>query len=145
MSEVGLAYSEHHPILLAGDHAIVKLLIVPEDLHLLHAGPTLVAASLSCRLCILGSSRAIRRIVRSCVKCRCVSLRATLQLHGQLPIDRLNPGTVFGLVGIDYAGPILIKGGPIRKPIVSKAYRKVLIFRGPYISRISRISRHSRN
>ena len=41
---------------------------------------------------------------------------------GQLPTDRMRVGNIFECVGIDYAGPILVKSGPIRKPIVTKAY-----------------------
>ena len=51
-----------------------------------------------------------------------MSLRPTQQLHGQWPIDRLNPGTGFGRVSVDYASPILIKSGPVRKPMVTKGY-----------------------
>ncbi len=35
---------------------------------------------------------------------------------GQLPPERITPGSVFDKVGIDYAGPVLIKYGYVRKP-----------------------------
>ena len=41
---------------------------------------------------------------------------------GQLPAERVTPGTVFAKVGVDYAGPVLVKYGMIRKPTVVKAY-----------------------
>ncbi len=41
---------------------------------------------------------------------------------GQLPIERVTPDIVFENVGIDYAGPIYIKYGYIRKPTIVKAY-----------------------
>jgi hypothetical protein len=41
---------------------------------------------------------------------------------GQLPIERVTPGPVFDLVGVDYAGPVYIKYGHVRKPTVIKAY-----------------------
>ena len=41
---------------------------------------------------------------------------------GQLPIERLTPGPVFNKVGVDYAGPLLIKYGHVRKPTIVKSY-----------------------
>ena len=41
---------------------------------------------------------------------------------GQLPMDRMIPGSVFARVRVDYAGPLLIKCGSTRKPVLVKAY-----------------------
>ena len=46
---------------------------------------------------------------------------------GQLPKTHLNPGDVFKDKGVDYAGPIYIKSGPIRRPIVTKSYVAVFV------------------
>ena len=46
---------------------------------------------------------------------------------GQLPIERLTPGPVFDKVGVDYAGPFLIKYGHVRKPILVKSYVCVFV------------------
>ena len=69
----------------------------------------------------------IRNIVRKCVTCQRVAARPKPHLLGQLPADRTNPGSIFDRVGIDYAGPILIKHGPVRKPVVTKAYLAVFV------------------
>ena len=37
---------------------------------------------------------------------------------GQLPPERLMPGPVFDNVGVDYAGPVYIKYGFVRKPYI---------------------------
>ena len=37
---------------------------------------------------------------------------------GQLPLERVMPDIMFENVGIDYAGPLYIKHGHIRKPTV---------------------------
>ncbi len=122
-----LAYSMRHPMILPGDHALTRLLISSEHLCLLHGGPSLVSASLSRRFYVLGSRRAIRLITRSCVICRRSSLRPQPQMLGQLPPARLVPGSVFQYVGVDYAGPVLIKSGSVRKPILTKAYVCVFV------------------
>ena len=118
---------ERHPVLLPGSHRITKLLITAEHLHLLYAGPTLVSTLLSRRFSILGGRQVIRTITSCCVTCRKVAAKPAPQLHGQLPTDRVNPRQVFNCVGIDYAGPILVKYGPVRKPRFTKAYIAVFV------------------
>ena len=46
---------------------------------------------------------------------------------GQLPPERITPDSVFERVGIDYAGPFLVKHGSIRKLIIVKAYLCIFI------------------
>ena len=46
---------------------------------------------------------------------------------GQLPKERVTPDSVFDRVGLDYAGPIYIKHGYVRKPVVIKAYIGVFV------------------
>ncbi len=49
-------YDKIQPIILIGKHPITKLIIRAEHLRLMHAGPTLVHASLSRRIHIIGVS-----------------------------------------------------------------------------------------
>ena len=125
--QADLQYSKRHPLLLPGIHTLTKLLIDSEHRRLLHAGPTLVSASLARRFCILNNRRVVRSIVRSCVKCRKIEAIPTPQILGQLLADRLKPGPVFDCVGIDYAGPVMVKSGPVRRPVLTKAYVAVFV------------------
>ena len=43
-------------------------------------------------------------------------------MMGQLPKERVTPDVVFNKVGIDYAGPVYLKEGSARKPVIVKAY-----------------------
>jgi hypothetical protein len=43
-------------------------------------------------------------------------------MMGQLPRERVTPGCVFEKVGVDYAGPFLVKYGMVRRPTLVKAY-----------------------
>jgi len=81
-----------------------------------------LGASLSHKFHILGSRQAIRTITRSCVTCRRHSAKPHPPSFGQLPIERITPDSVFSRVGLDYAGPLQIKLGYVRKPTVLKAY-----------------------
>lgn len=44
------------------------------------------------------------------------------QQQGQLPVERLDPGPIFQQVGVDYSGPIDVKYGYVRKPVIIKTY-----------------------
>ena len=117
-----LAYSTMHPVILHGKQPITKLIIQEEHVRLLHAGPTLLTSSLNRRFHIVGGRRFVRSITRGCTTCRRNSEKPQPQLMGQLPMERVTPDLVFENVGIDYAGPVYIKYGYVRKPKIVKAY-----------------------
>ncbi len=71
---------------------------------------------------IIGQRNVVRSITRACVVCRRTSAKPQPQLLGQLPPERITPGIVFEYVGIDYAGPVHLKLGRVRKPTFVKAY-----------------------
>ena len=127
ITHASLFFHRRHPIILPGSHTFTKLLVRSEHRRLLHAGPTLVTASLSRRFYIIKGRRMIRAVIHACVRCRRVASRPKPQILGQLPADRLHPGPVFDRIGMDYAGPFLVKSGPVRKPIISKAYVAVFV------------------
>ena len=114
-------------MILSGKHPITKLIVRTEHARLLHAGPTLLTCSLSRRYHIVGCRRLVRSVKRSCIKCHRFVTRPQPRVLGQLPIERVTPDTVFDKVGIDYAGPIHIKYGHSRKPVIVKAYIAVFV------------------
>ena len=70
------------------------------------------------------SRKIIRTVTRDCVTCRRVADQPFPLLLGQLqlPHDRLNPGMVFDKVEVDYARSIMVKSGPVHRPMITKAY-----------------------
>ena len=120
-------YESKHPVILSGKHPLTRHIICTEHLRLLHAGPTLLSASMSQRYHIVGGRNVVRSITRECVTCRCKAVKPCLQLLGQLPIDCITPGPVFDKVGVNYAGSVLVKYGHVRKPTVVKAYICVFV------------------
>ena len=115
-------YSSLHPIILHGKHPLAKLIVHSEHIHLLHAGPRLLTSILSRRFYIVGHRKIIRTVIQGCITCRKTSVKPKPQMLGQLPIERVTPDVVFDRVGVDYAGPIYVKYGYVRKPTVVKAY-----------------------
>ena len=122
-----MRFSQIHPAILPKKHPITKLIVCSEHLRLLHAGPTLVMSTLSQRYHIIGGRQLVRFLLRECIICRRDRAKPQPQLLGQLPLDRVTPGIVFERVGLDYAGPINIKYGHVRKPVVVKAYISVFV------------------
>ena len=121
------SYSRRHPIVLHGKHPLTKLLISSEHVRLLHSGPTLLSASLSRYVHIISGRNAVRSVTRKCVKCRRVAARPQHQLVGQLPKERVTPDIVFDKVGLDYAGPLMLKLGSTRRPTLVKSYVCVFV------------------
>ena len=96
-------------------HPLTHLMIRHEHQRLLHAGPTLLSASLSRRCHIVGGRKVVRSVARKCIICHRYTARPKPQMLGQLPIKRITPGSVFDKVRVDYAGPLMIKYGHVRK------------------------------
>ena len=84
-------------------------------------------SSLCQRYHIVGGRQLARFVARECIVCHRISAKPRPQLLGQLPVERIAPGPVFEKVGVDYAGPVLIKYGHVRKPVVVKAYISVFV------------------
>ena len=122
-----LSYSLIHPIILPGKHPITSLLISSEHRRLMHAGPTLLVASLNRRYYITGCRKIVRSITHSCIICRRCTARPKPQLMGQIPTERITPDSVFDRVGVDYCGPFTLKYGSIRKLSFVKAYVCVFV------------------
>ena len=121
------SFAQRHPVILHGNHPLTKLLISAEHIRLLHAGPALVSSSLGRNFHIVGLRRVVRTITRACVICRRTTTRPQNQLEGQLPVERITPGIVFQQVGVDYAGPVYLRVGHVRKPTFVKAYIGVFV------------------
>ncbi len=122
ISNSSLSHNNVHPVVLHSRHTIVKLLIRNEHHRLLHAGPSLLSCSISLRFHVINLRKVARSITRGCITCRRQSSKPSFQLQGQLPPERVNPGSIFDKIGVDYAGPFNIKYGHVRKPTIVKAY-----------------------
>ena len=123
--DCNLTCPSRYPVILQGKRQLTRLIIPREHLRLLHAGPTLLTASLIRRFYIMGVCRYIRSITCGCIACRREAPKPQVQKMGKLHAERIAPtytGNVFATVGFDYAGPVKIKCGPVRKPTILKAF-----------------------
>ena len=115
------------PVILDRKHSLTRLVVRSEHLCLLHAGPTLLAASLCRRFHIIRCRTVVCSMTCGCVTCRRMSQKPQPPMLGQLPMERVTPDIVFNKVGIDYAGLVLVKYGMTRKPTILKAYICVFV------------------
>ena len=122
-----MAFAKVHPVILHGKHSITKLLVKTEHVRLLHAGPTLLSASIGRRFHIVQLRKIVRSATQRCVKYRRHAVKPVPQMMGQLPLERITPGCVFERVGVDYAGPFIIKTGKSRKPTLVKSYACIFV------------------
>ena len=103
-----LPYETKHPVIL-GQHHVTTLLMELAHVQQMHSGVENVLASLRQDVWVLGARRALRSITQRCVVCKRYKSAAATEISPPLPPDRVVHKKPFGLTGIDYAGPIVIR------------------------------------
>ncbi|XP_055716675.1 uncharacterized protein LOC129810293 [Phlebotomus papatasi] len=114
-----------HPIIIPKS-PLAKLIIKEEHERLLHAGPQLLLSSLRQKYWPIDGRNATRKIVRECMVCTRANPRVQEQVMGSLPEHRVTHVRPFMAVGLDFAGPLLIRKG-IRRDSTDKAYVAVFV------------------
>ncbi|XP_062537729.1 uncharacterized protein LOC134206065 [Armigeres subalbatus] len=119
-------YDVKHPIVLPANHKVTELML--RDIHLrnLHAGPTLLTATVNQGYWIVGLQTAVRRIVQGCTRCVRLKGKTATQLMGSLPVPRVMGTRAFTHVGVDYAGPLKVHASCVRGVKTTKGY--IVIF-----------------
>ena len=123
----GRSYAFNHPIILPKSSVLTKLIALQVHFTATHAGPNTMLSILAADYSIVGAKSLLRQISRNCVVCQRVYARSATQLMGQLPTDRVVYSPPFNVTGLDYAGPLLIKRGSARKPLLLKSYACLFI------------------
>lgn len=102
-----------HPIILPKSR-LTDLIIEKEHLRQLHAGPSLLLATVRQRFWPIGGRNSTRKIIRRCVRCRRANPKPLTQLMGQLPHHRVKYFRPFQSTGVDFAGPIQYRPSVLR-------------------------------
>ena len=127
LQKAKLGLSSTHPIILSDRSHFTHLLVQHTHVQSLHAGPATVMSIIAGHYHVTRLRRLIRKISRHCTPCQKTYARTLSQRMGDLPADRVSPSPPFESVGIDYAGPMAYKRGPVRKPTMLKAYVAVFV------------------
>ncbi|XP_058817755.1 uncharacterized protein LOC131681066 [Topomyia yanbarensis] len=109
-----LPFDVKHQWILPANNPVVRSLIKALHQENLHVGPSGLMAILRQQFWIPKCRNTIRLITRSCVRCFKVNPKALNQFMGYLPGCRLEKAPAFLKVGVDLAGPIMIRQG-VRK------------------------------
>lgn len=116
-----------HQAILPSSHHLTKLIITSEHQRLLHAGPQLLITSLRQQVWVPRIRQVVKATIHQCLRCFKLKAETTQQLMGNLPSYRVQPTRPFINVGVDYAGPLLIKTGSKRSNTKTRAYVAVFI------------------
>lgn len=126
LRNANLHYDSKHQILLPKEHFVTKLIILEIHTNNLHIGPLSTLNLLRHKYWVLSGRSVIRKILHSCITCFRAHPTSNQQLMGDLPSARVLPTRPFIRCGVDYAGPIYIKG-PGRSKIKVKSYIAVFV------------------
>lgn len=97
------------PVVLPGDHPVVRKLIM--DLHRssCHVGTQGLLSLLREKYWILGGRRVIRTVVNQCGVCKRYTSKPLTVPMPPLPLNRVRDAKVFEVTGVDFAGPLFLK------------------------------------
>nr|CAH7716528.1 unnamed protein product [Callosobruchus chinensis] len=112
-------YSKKYPILLSPSHRLTQLIFEFEHVNLLHAGPQLLLSNIRDTFWPISGRNLARKIVRNCIKCARYNEQRIQPIMGDLPQSRVRPSLPFSTIGVDYAGPFIMKDKRVRgyKPL----------------------------
>lgn len=117
------SFDKKFPALLPKDHIFTNLVFEYFHEKLLHCGAQQLLACIREQFWPISGRNLAKHVVHNCIKCFKTKPRSYNPLMGDLPQKRLQSNTpVFSNVGIDYAGPILIKDRKTRGAKLIKAY-----------------------
>nr|XP_022914664.1 uncharacterized protein LOC111425114 [Onthophagus taurus] len=122
LANTDLTFSRKHQIILPSKHKLTELIIRHKHLENLHAGVQTLLSIIRLEYWPVNGKNVIKKILRSCTICFRVKPRFIFPKMGMLPKERTTPVRPFTNVGVDYAGPILIKDGKLRNRRFIKSY-----------------------
>lgn len=111
-----------NPVLLPKVSILTTLLIRHYHLQYMHAGPQLVSSLITQQYWIISARSVIRQIIFKCTVCSRHRMTNHPPVMADLPAARVCPSRPFSNVGVDYAGPFLIKDGKRKQARSVKCY-----------------------
>lgn len=122
LNNADIPYKHRHPVLLPSRHRFTDLLIDYHHSRLKHSGATALQAHLQREFWIQSARRSIRSRLRLCVPCFRTRPVHTEPKMAPLPKFRVQQVKPFAITGVDYAGPISLKGTRNRQSPSRTAY-----------------------
>ena len=105
-----------HPVILPRRHHVTRLIVREVHESVGHEGRDHTFWRLRQRYWVVGAGPEVRRIIRSCVRCRKVNALPQQQLMADMPRERVSAETpAFSSVLLDVFGPIVVKTGRVER------------------------------
>lgn len=141
------SFDKKFPALLPKNHELTKLIFKQFHEKLLHCGAQQLLAVVREQYWPISGRNSAKGIVHNCIKCFKATPKSYNPLMGDLPLKRLQPNMpVFTNVGLDYAGPILIKDRKLRGAKLIKSYVCLfvcLVTKAIHIELVTDLSTHA--
>jgi len=122
LQNADIPYAHKHPVLLPSRHRLTDILIDHHHMRLKHPGAYSLQATLQREFWILSARKSIRSRLRQCVHCFRTQPRGIQPKMANLPSYRVQQIKPFTSTGVNYAGPIVLKGIPGRRSAPTLAY-----------------------
>lgn len=110
LNNAEIPYAHMHPALLPSSHPLTTLIIDHHHFRLKHPGATALQTHLQRSVWIQSARQAIRSRLRRCISCFRTRPSSVQPKMAALPKYRVQQVKPFAVTGVDYAGPIRVKG-----------------------------------
>ncbi|XP_064482943.1 uncharacterized protein LOC135395780 [Ornithodoros turicata] len=98
-----------HPILRPKDSDVTTLIVNAAHLRTLHGGLQSTLSDIREKYWIPSARQVVKRTIFKCLICRRCRLEPASAPTAPLPKERVDQSHPFDVVGLDYAGPLLVK------------------------------------
>lgn len=123
-----LTFNEKHPIILPKESKLTRLIVRDVHMQTMHGGSQLMRSVIRQTYWVPHLQQVIRSCITKCVVCTRFKQKTINQMMANLPAERLRPARSFRQVGIDYAGPVIIKARYDRRcKTLAKGYIAVFV------------------
>ena len=122
LNQSELPSSMTNPVLLPTKHRFTELLVMDRHNAVHHNGTPETLAAVRERYWIIKGRVVVKKVIRQCIICRRYDGKPfPSPAIPDLPAERVSEGPPFSTTGIDFAGPLYVRG-PDSKECNSKAY-----------------------
>ncbi|XP_066261289.1 uncharacterized protein [Euwallacea similis] len=127
LTNAKFSFEKKHPLILPRRHHLSNLIFTYEHMKLYHCGPQHLLASIRESYWPLAGRSLAKQIVHKCLRCFRYNPKMLRPIMGDLPEQRVTPNQPFDVIGVDYAGPFLLKSRSGRGAKLSKSYISLFI------------------
>nr|XP_042900348.1 uncharacterized protein LOC122269764 [Parasteatoda tepidariorum] len=110
LDEGDYSFDEKKPIIIPRQSKFTELPVKREHENVFHSGVESTLVQIRRRFWVPKGRQLIKKVVSKCLICRRYTAKPSTQMTGQLPKDPISETPAFTVCGIDFAGPIYIKG-----------------------------------